>query len=229
MSWARPGPLVLALATGLISLGFYGWPAVDLAVAGWFFDGTGFPIAANRGVEALRIGLWMAEDLAFAVLLVLALRRRPALGLGPRDLVFLTLIFALGPGLLVNGLLKPFWGRPRPFQITAFGGQAEFAPAWDLHLGCCGYTSFVSGEMAGAMALAIALHMVLRAMRPRCGQGAHLLCVTVISLLPLVTAWQRMAAGRHFLSDVVISAFLILFVTATLRQALYGTGPTDPR
>jgi membrane-associated phospholipid phosphatase len=39
-------------------------------------------------------------------------------------------------------------------------------------------------------------------------------------LLPLVTAWQRMAAGRHYLSDVVISIMLVALLAALLHWLL---------
>ena len=39
---------------------------------------------------------------------------------------FLALVLALGPGLIVNGLLKPNWNRPRPCDITEFGGTVDF-------------------------------------------------------------------------------------------------------
>ncbi len=36
---------------------------------------------------------------------------------------------AIGPGLVVNTLLKDHWGRARPHQILEFGGTAHFSPA----------------------------------------------------------------------------------------------------
>jgi membrane-associated PAP2 superfamily phosphatase len=47
-----------------------------------------------------------------------------------RRCLFLILAVALGPGLLVNGLLKPGWGRPRPRQVEQFGGPRAFQPWW---------------------------------------------------------------------------------------------------
>jgi len=39
-------------------------------------------------------------------------------------LVLLTSI--IGAGLLVNGFLKPYWGRPRPNQLQELGGQYQY-------------------------------------------------------------------------------------------------------
>ena len=43
-----------------------------------------------------------------------------------RACALIVLAVMLGPGLLVNGLLKPLWGRPRPAQRTTV--SHEFAP-----------------------------------------------------------------------------------------------------
>ena len=47
----------------------------------------------------------------------------------PCLVVILTL--ALGPGLLVNGILKEDWGRPRPADITVFGGSDQYRKVWE--------------------------------------------------------------------------------------------------
>jgi lipid A 4'-phosphatase len=206
--------LVLLLATGLASAVFLAFPNLDLATARLFFDGTAFPIAANRPVEMMRQALFVAEDVGFLLSLGLSLRGKPWLDLPVRAWRYLMLVFVLGPGLLVNAVLKPIWDRARPFQIAEFGGTGHFTPAWVLGDPCCGYRSFVSGEMAGAVALAIGLAAVAKANR-----GLSL-AVPPILALTLFTAWQRMAAGRHFLSDIVLAALLILTVGATLHHML---------
>ena len=45
-----------------------------------------------------------------------------------RSCLLLVLAVALGPGLLVNGLLQPLWGRPRPRHIEQFAGTQRIAP-----------------------------------------------------------------------------------------------------
>jgi lipid A 4'-phosphatase len=130
------------------------------------------------------------------------------------------LLFLLGPGLIVNGILKPFWDRARPFQIAQFGGAADFTPAWVISQACCGYRSFVSGEMAGATALAISLFLILRANRVALGETSSNAGLVLALGVPLFTAWQRMAVGRHFLSDIVLAALVTLLLAATLRHIL---------
>ena len=214
--------LSLLLATLLASAVFVAFPAIDTATAALFYDGAGFPIAANHPVEALRMALYVGENLAFLVVLALTLLKRPRLNLSPRDWLFQLLIFLGGPGIIVNGLLKRFWGRARPFQTTNFGGTEDFTPAWVINPAGHGNLSFVSGEMAGATALAICLIMILRANQTRLGANLYRIGLAISLSLPLFTAWQRMAAGRHFLSDVVIAALLIGLLAAVLHRILYG-------
>jgi len=42
--------------------------------------------------------------------------------------LFIAMLLALGPGLLVNGLLKPISDRPRPCELVEFGGVEQFIP-----------------------------------------------------------------------------------------------------
>ena len=44
--------------------------------------------------------------------------------------LFYGLLLIIAPGIIVNGVLKPYWGRPRPNNVIAFGGQREFLPVW---------------------------------------------------------------------------------------------------
>lgn len=212
---------VLLLATLLASACFAAFPAIDLATAALFYNGSAFPIAANRPVEAMRMTLYIGEDLAFLVVLALALLKRPFLNLPPREWLFQLLIFVCGPGIIVNGILKPYWGRARPAQTTDFGGAQDFTRAWEINPAGIGNASFVSGEMAGATAVAICLTLILRANQKRLGPNLYRLGLAFAVSMPVFTAWQRMAAGRHFLSDVIIAAFLICLLAATLRYWLF--------
>jgi membrane-associated PAP2 superfamily phosphatase len=67
---------------------------------------------------------------AGALLVLLGSLRRQSWVRYRRRCLFLILVVALGPGLLVNGLLKPGWSRPRPRQIEQFGGLYAYRPWW---------------------------------------------------------------------------------------------------
>ncbi len=204
--------LTLLVASAL----FAAVPAVDLAASHLFYDGSAFPVAQNRLIEALRLTLYGAEDLAAVLTLGLALvtgwTGRALWRLAPRDWLFSFAVFAAGPGLLVNGILKPLWGRARPDAVAEFGGMARFTPAWAISDQCQADCSFVSGEMAGAVALAVLFGLLARG-----GRAVWAL----VWIIPLFTAWQRVAAGRHFLSDVVLSAVMVALIAAVLARLFY--------
>jgi len=65
-----------------------------------------------------------------------------------RRVIFSLLTLALGPGLLVNSLLKSHWGRARPIEVSAFGGARSFSPAYIIAQQCSRNCSFVSGDAA---------------------------------------------------------------------------------
>ena len=212
----------LALAVLAASWLFAAHPNLDIAASGLFYDGTTFPIATNPWVNGLRNALIWAEDGGFVLVLIawLASRKGPILNLPARAWAFQALVFVLGPGLIVNGLLKRHWGRARPCMTQDFSGNAQFSTAWQFADQCARNCSFVSGEAAGATALAISICMVLRANRHLMPPLVYQMGVGIALLLPLVTAWQRMAAGRHYLSDVVLGTLLVALLAALLHWLL---------
>ena len=222
MRWAAIG---LVVATAL----FWAMPGLDLAVSGWFHDEAGFPVRSTRWIEAIRLSLYAAEDAAAAVTLILGLvtvwRGITVLKLAARDWLFAFGVFALGPGLVVNGILKRFWGRARPSSVTEFGGTAQFTPPWQIADQCAANCSFVSGEMSGAVALAILLMMVVAANRAALGPVGYRMGMIATAALPLFTGWQRVAAGQHFLSDVILAGLIVALIAALLRRLAYPAKP----
>ena len=217
-----PSNRIIALLVGLIGLTlviFGLWPGIDLAVSGYFHDASGFPVKRNPWIEGLRNALWDASllmPLLAAILLGRAFWRKTA----TRFWGYILALFVIGPGLIVNAGFKAHWGRARPSQITEFGGAAHFTPAWEISDQCAKNCSFVSGEGAGATALAIALLLILYRFRHRiaaplyrAGQGGTLMMLGFVG-------WQRIAAGGHFLSDVVLSMLLVALIAAVLARLM---------
>lgn len=142
-----------------------------------------------------------------------------------RPCLILLLSVVLGPGVLVNGLLKPYWGRPRPRHIVQFGGTQTFRPWWQPG-GFGAGKSFPSGHAAMGYVLLAGATLVARRQiwLQRLAVGS---AVGYGSLLGLT----RMVQGGHFLSDVAWSGLLMTLLTMLLRQSLIGpqhvSGP-DP-
>lgn len=220
-------PRTIAVLTGLslaVLSAFSIWPGLDLSVTHWFYDGAGFPIEGYPGIEPLRLALWDATIVmvfaAFALGAVSGFLRRPLLGLRPPLWGFIVFLFLLGPGLLVNGLLKQFWGRARPSNTVNFGGTAQFTPPYQITDQCASNCSFVSGEVAGSAAFTISLLLILAVNRARLPSWCFWLGQTLAIALLLFTMWQRVAVGRHFLSDALLAALFVALLAAILARVM---------
>jgi len=188
------------------------WPQLDLAAERPYFVAGHFIGHTPIGVF-FRYLFYYAPYVVFALFLG-AFARRPfqlsPRGPNGRAVLFLTLSLALGPGLLVNGLLKEHSHRPRPVQTQEFGGRWKFRP-YDRMDGQCGHNcSFVSGEVsAAAWTLAPAL-LAPPVVRPLAIGGALLFTAMVGKL--------RMAFGGHYLSDVVFAALFTFLIVLGLHR-----------
>ncbi len=216
--------IAIALGYGVFAL----FPGLDLAVTARAFDGTGFWVQQDQKIENVRLALYMLEDSMAFVTLALAVfagwRHRAILRLAARDWFYGFCVFALGPGLLVNVIIKQVWGRARPWRVTEFGGDLRYSQPWQISDQCTASCSFVSGEMAGATALALVAAMVLRANRRVMGAGLYTMGVALAAAVPVFTAWQRIASGKHFLSDVVFAALFVALLSSLLSLLFYGRG-----
>jgi lipid A 4'-phosphatase len=201
------------------------WPGIDLIVSGLFHvPGQGFPVADMIWVDRVRRAIWGASILlvvtALPALVLAAVQRGRVLALDARDWGFILALYALGPGLLVETVLKGHWGRARPGDVLPFGGTRAFTAPHEITDQCLRNCSFTAGEMAGAVALAISLALVASRWRGRMSPRAGRIVRLAILAIPLLAGLQRIAAGRHFLSDVVLSALAVGLVAAALAGGL---------
>ena len=79
--------------------------------------------------------------------------------------------------------------------------------------------------MSGAVALAILFWMVVWANRAALGPRGVRAGLIAAAVVPLFTAWQRVAAGQHFLSDVILAGLIVALIAALLRRLVYPSGP----
>jgi lipid A 4'-phosphatase len=202
---------VLVLSVTLFSLA----PGIDLFFSGLFYNPQhGFMLAAWRPLQLLE-GLipWITGGLVVLPLaggLWLRLTRRPLWGLDRNALIFIVVATALGPGLIVNVGLKDNWGRARPYQIEQFGGTKQFTPPLVPADQCALNCSFASGHAALAFSMVSFAFLLPAGRRRRVTFGAALAFGSVVGL-------GRIAAGNHFLSDVVDAA-LISIATSWLMH-----------
>jgi lipid A 4'-phosphatase len=126
----------------------------------------------------------------------------------PCLVVVLTTIVAAG--LLVNAVLKQYWGRPRPSQTIEFGGKWEYRPIFPPGTPGKG-ASFPCGHCTMGF---VFLSMV--AFRRRSKVLAYGGVAVGIVLGGLLSA-ARVVQGAHFLSDIIWSLGIIWMVATALE------------
>ena len=209
--------LYLIIGVGVLVAGAFTIdPSFDLQVAHYFTrqDVKDALAQGHSFLEALRLlnfqfTIVLLSLAAGAVVYKIA-RPRTKMILPARVSLFLLLVFALGPGLLVNGLLKTLWARPRPRMLSEFGGTHNFMAWWDPTGTCIKNCSFVSGEASAAFAV-LALAVLVPSPLRYVAIGAAILYGACVSFI-------RVAVGAHFLSDVLFAGVL----TALLVWLLHG-------
>lgn len=119
--------------------------------------------------------------------------------------LFLGLALLIGPGLLVNGILKPLVGRPRPHATTPFGGNTPFVHVLDVNEGKPG-ASFPSGHASMGFFWMTPAFLFFRSRR-RLAWGFMIFGL----LAGLLMGAARIVAGGHFPSDVLWSGAIVYF------------------
>jgi membrane-associated phospholipid phosphatase len=109
----------------------------------------------------------------------------------------------------VNGILKMFWGRPRPRMLSEFGGTYDFQAWSDLSGTCFNNCSFVSGEASSAFAVFALAALVPSPWRYTAMGAAIVYGVSV--------GFVRIAVGAHFLSDVLFAGVFIALLVWVLH------------
>jgi membrane-associated PAP2 superfamily phosphatase len=174
-----------------------------------FIPGVGWSHAEEVWVQLFyHFGCWPAVGVA-VVALVLLVRKifHPPFKRVNRLAVFLLLLLALGPGLIVNGIFKPHFGRPRPKQVVAFDGKHAFQPVLILRLGEGGH-SFPCGHASMGFYW-IGLFVYWR----KTHRWRSLMCLAAGIAHGGAMGAGRMLQGAHWFSDVIWSAGFI-YLTA---------------
>jgi membrane-associated PAP2 superfamily phosphatase len=175
------------------------WPWAHTQLCDWIYD----------------YGTWPGMVIGFGGLAVAAAslvwsRLRPYRQAG----LFLAAMLALGPGLLVNGILKPQWCRPRPCQTECFGGTQAFVGVWGMGA-LRGSKSFPSGHASMGFFLMAPAFLLVRS-RPRLAATFVLLGLAA----GLALGVTRILQGAHFASDVIWAAGMV-YLTGLLLLALF--------
>lgn len=217
--------VVLFVLWWLVLAFFYLFPGVDVAASRAFFEKTEceptsalaavcgiFPISQDKALGLLREAIFylpigLGIFIIYRLVVVLSHHGATYDGKGARRLLAGLTSLILGPGLLVNVILKEHSHRPRPRNTDFFGGDLSFVPAGDFSGACGSNCSFISGEAAGAGWLfCYAVFLV--------PDRYKLLFSPPLIAVALASPVMRLAYGGHYLSDVILAwlASVIVFI-----------------
>ena len=222
--------LSLLLVLAATSLVFVVFPSIDIAVSALFYrEVDGFWLNGNAVLDGYR-NVFNIVSISLAVLSLVfwgvSAFRGAVLTIPGRVWAFITGLYVLGPGLLVNGLLKEYSGRARPAYVDEFGGEQRFTPAFQFTDQCDGNCSFVSGEGSGATAFFIAVLVLSSFITSRVQRRV---VIGIGLAAALLAAALRIAKGRHFLSDTLLSMLFIALIAVLLSFLLLRKGFDGPQ
>jgi len=210
--------LLVSVAVLTVATTLFWMTRLDLATADLFRSPCcSWPWAEQPFFRFIyRYGVLSGVLLAAGALVVLTLSywyparllraRRPAL--------FLVLVVAVGPGLLVNVVFKDHYGRPRPREVVELGGEERFLPVW-VRGADHEAKSFPCGHCSMGFYLATP-YLILRRRR----RALALAALSVGLFAGLLLGLARMMAGGHFLSDVVWAGGMVWLVALGLYSLL---------
>ncbi len=197
---------------------FYAFPEVDVRFSMLFYDpSSGFYLAdapfcrwIYASVEIVSIAWGVLAVLLMAAIWI---RKKKCFGLKTGHVIYLLAVLAIGPGLIVNLLLKDNWGRARPYDVIQFGGSAAFTPAFVISGECHNNCSFVSGHAA--------MGFYFIAFGFLCHSRRRSLFFLLAGIYGTVVGLVRILQGGHFLSDVVFAFFIIYALSAVLYWLMF--------
>ncbi|MBI1249499.1 phosphatase PAP2 family protein [bacterium] len=214
--WMTAIPLALLAAITAVCY----WTPLDLIATHQFFSPTGDPFPYREtGVAILIYDYGPIPAIVFGVGSIVVLigsfqfeKLRP----WRKAAFFCAVAITIGPGILINSVLKPNWGRPRPVDTIAFGGCLSYVPP-----GTIGpyeaARSFPSGHASMGFVFLLPGFLLLKKNRAQafCVLAFGFLCGTIVGA-------SRIAEGGHFLSDIAWSGAIVYFTGLVLYVAMYG-------
>jgi lipid A 4'-phosphatase len=213
----RRAAFILLGATVLCVALFLLFPDLDLVVARRMLRADGhfllFWIDPFIYVHVAVQYLVPAAVVFFIVAAIAYGRGRKIWGITAWQALYVIAVFLIGPGLLVNTVVKDHSHRPRPGQTMEFGGDSPYARPFDFTGACAENCSFVAGDPAAGFAF-LAVAFLLPARRRKAGVAGAILLGSAIGLM-------RMLQGSHFFSDVIFCGLLVSATALTFHWAMF--------
>ncbi len=119
-----------------------------------------------------------------------------------KDIIFIFSSVVFNLIIIVNVLLKGFWGRARPNDILELGGSDSFSAWFQFSDACNANCSFVSGDASVGFSL-IVLYLITK----------NRLFFWLSLLSGIILGAVRISEGGHFFSDILMSGLIIYFLS----------------
>jgi membrane-associated phospholipid phosphatase len=197
---------------------------IDLAIARFFVGETGRFQAPAWCWTVYRYGLRPGQCLFIvsnALLIIGILIRKKGVW---NSALYISLTLFIGSGVIGHGVLKRFWQRPRPKQITLFGSTYPFCPIYTRYVGPADrhLRSLPSGHATMGFYF-FSLYFL--------GRRTKKSWLKILGLIAACTmggllSWIRLYQGGHYFSDIVTSA-LIMWLTAYFLDRLFAKLSTE--
>jgi len=184
-------------------------PYLDIKLSGFFYDPKSSTFTNNAFYYLVYHYAQLPGFIVFgAALLGLCLSYiKKSLTPYRNSFLVLVLAMAIGPGLVINVLLKPGWGRPRPRQIEEFSGSEKYRAFYAPNFGynkADKYKSFPSGHASMGF-----YFFVFAVMGARVGDRRMVYAATATALtLGIILGITRIAQGGHFFSDIIVAVLV---------------------
>lgn len=218
-------PLPLAVIAALAALAFtalhVAGPLIDPIASGAFYTAAdGFFWRDAGPVRFVYLGTrWLTIAVVLALLgVIIHAARDPARRLTRNRAALALAALAIGPGIVINPVLKDHWGRPRPSQIVDYGGSGHYVAPGAISDQCRRNCSFVSSH-AGAGFFWITGAWLFPAQRRRWLIGGYALG----GLIGL----GRIIQGGHFVSDVLGAALVVTLCNVLMFRLARRRGWLD--
>ena len=201
--------LYSVVCTLILSIIFIVYPKVDIEFSKLFFSENNqkFYFANNSFLKFISN---IAYFLAFLLLIynsILILRNLIKTKVFNFEIykpqIIVLLVFFIGSVMIVQVCSKHYFGRARPVNVKEFNGNSIFSPAFKVSSQCKFNCSFVSFHTS--IGLLFLIHSFVQI-----GKKRKIMIITSCLLIVLL-GLTRIVQGKHFLSDVVISAcFMVI-------------------
>jgi len=214
---------ITLLIMGLLTLVFRLTDA-DIAIQRYFYSSEkGWLLQYRPFWDFLyRFGIFPGYFLAFTALIMVTLSYWNVKYINFRK-ASMVLIFTMvvGPGLIVNLVLKDHTGRPRPREITEFGGTEKFICICEK-----GATNEGKSFPCGHCSMGFYLSIPFLFLRNRKKVLAYVVLVAGVGYGILIGI-ARMMAGGHFASDVLWAGLIVWLVALAGYYLFRADKPVD--